>query len=296
MDELSVSVVIPVFRRPATVQEAIRSALAQTHPVLEIIVVDDASGDGTADAVRAIADPRVKLITLVENQGQSAATNIGIDAAGGDLVALLDSDDIWLPEKLACQIAVWQALPDRGRKLVAARVIVEVNGQATGVAPERALRPGEAIDDFLFVRDGLVQSSTLLVPHALAAEVRFDSTMRRHSDLGFLLRLTHAGGSVVQMDEPLARWRSVTGAARLSTTAKLDSSLEWYRKYRPMMSRRAAIAFRYRNHIRILRRYDKKAAAVVTLQAIGAGVLGWREVRRALAAAKRRIVPESAPR
>lgn len=280
MSSERVSVVIPAFRRPGTVADAIQSALGQTHPVDEVIVVDDASGDQTADMVRAIADPRVRLITLEINRGQSAATNIGIDAATGDVVALLDSDDVWLPDKTERQLAAWRAHPRRDETLFSSRVLLEEDGQVLGVSPRRTVRENEKLDIFLFVMNGVIQSSTFFGSRTLMAGVRFDETMRRHSDLTFLLRLMDRGGLVHQLNEPLIHWRSTSGAQRLSTTDKLDSSLQWFAKYEPLMSRRGAIAFRYRNHIRILRQHNPRAAALLTVQALALGVVRWEDLRR----------------
>lgn len=289
MSSIRVSAVIPAYRRPEAVKAAIASALAQTHPIHEVIVVDDASGDATPEAVRGVGDPRVRLIALETNVGQSAATNIGIDAATGDIVALLDSDDVWLPEKIERQLAAWAAHPRRDETLFASRVRVEVDGRTTGTAPDRVITAGQRVDDYLFVRSGLVQSSTLFMSRSLAARVRFDETSRRHSDLGFLLRHAARGGGVVQLPETLAVWRSQSGAARLSTSASLDSSRAWLETYRTMMSRRAVTAFRYRNHIRILRRTDPRAAALLTIRAAAAGLLGWPELRRAVGSVATRL-------
>lgn len=281
MQPIRVSAIIPAYRRPEGVKQAIAAALAQTAPIHEVIVVDDASGDGTPDAVLSVVDPRVRLIALERNVGQSAATNIGIDAATGEVIALLDSDDLWLPEKLERQLAVWSAHPRRDETLFSSRVLMQVDGRVTGPAPAELIVDGEAVDDYLFIRNGLVQSSTFLLSRTLAAAVRFDETTRRHSDLSFLLRLARGGGQVVQLAEALSVWRSDSGIQRLSTSANLDSSLGWLEKYRPLMTRRAAIGFRYRNHIRILRRTDPRRAALLTIQAVAAGVLGWRDVARA---------------
>lgn len=289
MQPIRVSAVLPAYCRAEVVREAIASALTQTAPVHEVIVVDDASGDGTADAVRSVADPRVRLIALDRNVGQSAATNIGIDAATGEGIALLDSDDVWLPEKLARQLAAWSAHPRRDETLFSSRVLMQLDGRTTGTAPANLVALGEAIDDYLFVRAGLVQSSTFLLSRTLAAAVRFDETTRRHSDLSFLLRLARRGGQVVQLGEALSIWRSQSGTQRLSTSANLHASLAWLETYSPLMTRRAAIGFRYRNHIRILRRTDPRAAALLTLRAVAAGVLGWRDAARAAGKLRQRL-------
>lgn len=99
-----VAVVIPVYNRRASVRRAIESVLAQTHQNFEVIVVDDASTDGTAAAVAAIADPRIRVIRHERNRGGSAARNTGVRASSARYVAFLDSDDEWHPAKLARQL------------------------------------------------------------------------------------------------------------------------------------------------------------------------------------------------
>lgn len=99
-----VSVVVPLFNRRALIEETLRSALAQQWPSLEIIVVDDGSTDGSADHVERVFGDRVRLIRLERNVGRSAARNAGCEAARGEYVAFLDSDDLWDPLKLARQM------------------------------------------------------------------------------------------------------------------------------------------------------------------------------------------------
>ena len=97
------SVIIPVYNRRELVGRAIRSVLLQEGGDYEVIVVDDASDDGTSDWVRATFADRVQLLVLEKNAGVSAARNHGIEAAHGEWIALLDSDDEWLSGKLARQ-------------------------------------------------------------------------------------------------------------------------------------------------------------------------------------------------
>ncbi|HYW08064.1 MAG TPA: glycosyltransferase family 2 protein [Longimicrobium sp.] len=101
-----VSVIIPAFNAAATIRRTLRSALAQTHPAIEVIVVDDGSTDDTAGIVAAIAeeDPRVRL-TRVENGGQAAARNRAIAESSGAFVAPLDADDLWDARKIELQVA-----------------------------------------------------------------------------------------------------------------------------------------------------------------------------------------------
>ena len=110
-----VSVVIPSYNRAYCVATTIDSALAQTHANLEVLLVDDGSSDGTRDLVeqRYRAEPRVRYIHQA-NAGVSAARNHGLRLARGQYVALLDSDDLWLPWKIEAQVRCLDALPSAG--------------------------------------------------------------------------------------------------------------------------------------------------------------------------------------
>lgn len=108
-----VSAVVPAYNAAGTVRATVESILAQTVPHLEVIVVDDGSTDATAASVEAIADPRVRLVRQA-NAGVAAARNTGIGEARGSYVALLDADDLWLPHKLARQLAHLDRRPDLG--------------------------------------------------------------------------------------------------------------------------------------------------------------------------------------
>lgn len=103
----TVSVVVPTHERADTLQRAIESVLSQTITDIELIVVDDASTDGTEAVVREYDDPRIKYLKHDENCGGSAARNTGVDAAEGKFVAFLDDDDEWRPGKLAAQLDVY---------------------------------------------------------------------------------------------------------------------------------------------------------------------------------------------
>ena len=107
-----VTALIPAFNAAATIRRAVDLVLAQTYRNLELIVVDDGSRDATSEVVAANYGDQVRLLRLPRNQGESAATNEGIAAARGDLVAFLDADDEWLPGKLARQVDVLNASPD----------------------------------------------------------------------------------------------------------------------------------------------------------------------------------------
>jgi hypothetical protein len=108
-DTPQISVIIPSFNRAWTLARAIDSVLAQTVAPKEIIVVDDGSTDHTPEVLAAYGD-RLRIMNQ-PNQGVSSARNLGIGHSTGEFVALLDSDDQWKPEKLACQAAFFKTHP-----------------------------------------------------------------------------------------------------------------------------------------------------------------------------------------
>lgn len=108
-DKPTISVIIPVHNGERYLAEAIRSVLDQTLPPDELIVVDDGSTDASAQVARSFGPP-VRVLAQA-NLGPAAARNLGAQQASGDLLAFLDADDLWTPEKLARQSAVLAADP-----------------------------------------------------------------------------------------------------------------------------------------------------------------------------------------
>jgi len=98
-----ISVIIPVFNGEAYIAETIESVLGQTPPPGEVLIVDDGSTDGTADVIHGFGS-RVQY-QRQPNQGPGAARNLGIQTAAGDMLAFLDADDVWMPDKLKLQAA-----------------------------------------------------------------------------------------------------------------------------------------------------------------------------------------------
>jgi len=113
-DNPTVSVIMPTYNRAHLLGRAIQSVLDQTYQHFEIIVVDDGSTDNTEEVVKSFGDERIRYIRLRENSGTSAAPrNTAIRAARGEYIALQDSDDEWLPEKLEKQLKLFENTPPK---------------------------------------------------------------------------------------------------------------------------------------------------------------------------------------
>ena len=110
----TISVIMPTYNRAGRITDAIESVLSQTYRELEIIIIDDGSTDSTEDVVRKyLNDSRIRYIRQ-ENAGAAAARNRGIKEAKGAIIGFIDSDDVWVEDKLLVQMSVFRALPEVG--------------------------------------------------------------------------------------------------------------------------------------------------------------------------------------
>lgn len=185
-DPPTVSVVIPAYNREATLGRAMDSVLAQTLADLELIVVDDASTDGTARVAAGYADPRVRLLRHDANRRAAAARNTGIRAARGRYVAFLDSDDAWFPDKLAVQVADLEAAPpDVGASCTGYRI---VDGKRTYDKVPTLLTYRQ-----IFMGCDLGPGSTLMVRRTVFDRVGLnDEGFYRYEDWDWVLRYARA--------------------------------------------------------------------------------------------------------
>ena len=190
----TVSVVIPTFNRASTLARAIRSVLAQTRPADEVIVVDDGSTDDTATRVRADF-PDAQLIRQ-SNRGVSAARNAGIGAATGEWIALLDSDDEWLPPKLERQLAS----VDPSTVLCHTDEIWIRRGRRVNPMKKHEKRGGQIFEHCLPLC-AISPSSALIRRHLFETIGTFDEDLPACEDYDFWLRVT-ARFPVVFVDEP----------------------------------------------------------------------------------------------
>ncbi|MBP7661472.1 MAG: glycosyltransferase family 2 protein, partial [Burkholderiaceae bacterium] len=99
-----VSVVIASYRHAAYVRECLASVLEQSFQDFEIVITDDGSGDGTVNAIRSVHDARIRLEVLPVNRGACVAMNHSLSRARGSYIAILNSDDMFLPGRLQAQV------------------------------------------------------------------------------------------------------------------------------------------------------------------------------------------------
>lgn len=219
LSQTRVSVVIPAYNAAAYIEQALDSVLAQTHARLECIVVDDGSTDGTGAVVaRHATDPRIRYLRQ-DNQGVSAARNAGIRAAAGDVVALLDGDDVWLPRKLELQLAAMAGHQEAETPIMVCAYAI-CTEQLRPLAVIALRDPARAVHRWLLLEgNGLLLSGTAVMPKALFDCCGlFDESLSTSADLDFAARVArhHA---LVTVPIPLALYRQHPAQMHLSLAA-----------------------------------------------------------------------------
>lgn len=196
-----ISVVIPAFNAEPFLRDAIESVLRQSYSPIDCIVVDDGSSDGTSSAVAQYGG-RVRLISQ-QNQGVARARNRGAAEGIGELLAFLDADDVWLPERLATQARALRGTA-AGAVLCAA---TEVDRYLRPIV-DRRLAPRPSRETMLLQRGALVScSSNMLIKRSTFDELGgFHHALSVSADWDFLLRLLEAG-PLEYVDEPLVLYR-----------------------------------------------------------------------------------------
>jgi len=205
-----VTVVIPTCGRLDMLTCSVGAALGQQGVEVEVVVVDDASVDGTASWAAAIGDPRLRLVRHTSRQGVGAARNSGIAAARGRWVAFLDDDDVWALDKVSSQLAA--AAESGCRWIYTGEVHVDERLRLLGGGPP--LAPAEAMALLSSVNSVPAGGSTVIVRADLLAAVGpFDVSLRRTEDWDMWIRLARTGPPA-SVRRPLVAYRHHRGNAR----------------------------------------------------------------------------------
>jgi glycosyltransferase involved in cell wall biosynthesis len=257
---MKVSVIIPTYNYGRFIAEAIRSVQNQSYTDLEIIVIDDGSEDNTRDVLASIEDSRLRVFRKV-NEGVSVARNKGIEMSRGELMAYLDADDIWRPDKLELQVAMFKAEPSLG---LVFSDLARFNSQGPmstthfdyiPTLKQIPVRPAGVEGGYLIEGDTFEQLArvpilpswvpTVVLRKSLVADIRFPPGVRLNEDLHYMLQVfrrvkagyidkplvdvrRHGGNSFEHADEMLEPQIGVLMAIRqMDLTPRQFEALQW---------------------------------------------------------------------
>ncbi|MBN8766981.1 MAG: glycosyltransferase family 2 protein [Thiobacillus sp.] len=184
----TVSVIIPTYNREKFIGDAIKSVLDQTFQDFEIIVVDDGSTDGTAGVIKEFYSEKIRYI-YQSNQGRSQARNHALNLAQGRYIAFLDSDDLYLPEKLGMQVDFMDKHPDYGMIYTSAYCVDENGNSLPHVYEAKA--SGWIYEDIAFFVPVTITLPTVMARReAFEAVGGFDENMERFEDTDMWRRIS----------------------------------------------------------------------------------------------------------
>lgn len=239
----SVSVVIPAYNRAATIVAAIASVLRQTVAEFELVVVDDGSSDGTAEAAETVTDPRLRVVRLAENRGAAGARNAGVAEARGRWIAFQDSDDEWLPEKLARQLARLEQRPDAIAAYCGLLTVGALAADAAGrtrlaYVPDAGIDLVEGRIQPTLLKQNVMSTQTVVVRRdVFLALGGFDESLPAMEDWEFAIRLTGAG-EIAFVDAPLVHQRFSPNSLTRNRAKQLRAHAMILEKSRPLFAGR----------------------------------------------------------
>lgn len=225
-----VSVVIPAFNAELFLEDAIGSILAQTYPHFELVVVDDASTDGTWEIARraAASDPRVRAHRNPANLGIAGNRNRGVALSAGKYLAWQDADDISMPTRLEKQVRFMESHPD----VAIVGGYIELFNEAGTIGVRRYPTDDASLRRCIFRYSPIAQPVAMLRLDALRAAGDYDLRYPPAEDLDMTFRLGqgHALGNV---PEVLLRYRESPASATFTRLRKIETStVEIRRRYR----------------------------------------------------------------
>ena len=222
-----VSIVTPAYNASRFITEAIKSVRAQTHANWEMIVVDDCSGDNTRELVRESAeeDGRIRLVLLESNSGPAAARNVALEEARGRYVAFLDSDDMWLPTKLAEQISFMRARDAAFSYTAYSKIGPDGNKLGRSVTvPERMTYDA-------LLKNTVIGCLTVMIDHSKTGPLRMGSEkVKRGEDYVLWFKLLKSGFVPYGLQKDLARYRIVEGSMSRNKLKAAHRMWKLYRK------------------------------------------------------------------
>jgi glycosyltransferase involved in cell wall biosynthesis len=227
-----VSVIIPTYNRAPLLREAIASVLQQTYNDYEIVVVDDGSTDNTRRIIEEFSSPRIRYF-YQDNQGRSRARNLALRMALGEFIAFLDSDDMFMPEKLERQVALFDSRSDFGMLYSSARVIDDKGIEIIKPADWAEKKPfylatesGWLYRKIAFYPLTVVLPTVMVRKEVMAAVGGFDERLHRFEDTDMWRRISKVC-KIYATVEPLCTIRTHAGN-KMEATDRVYESIHYY--------------------------------------------------------------------
>ncbi|NOR69068.1 MAG: glycosyltransferase [Methylomarinum sp.] len=233
---IETSIITPIYNAEDFLEETLQSILEQTYTDWESILINDNSTDKSLEIAEKYVqrDPRFKIINKTESGGAAKARNAGIEAATGRFIAFLDSDDIWLPEKLAEQITFMKS-----KKIDFSYSSYHFISEAGAVAGN--VMVPEQVNYNQLLKGNVVACLTAIYDTKNLGKVFMPDILKRQ-DFGLWLKITRGGVTGYGLQKPLAKYRLRTGSI---SHAKFNTMLYTWDLYRKVEGLSFVLSLRY---------------------------------------------------
>ena len=310
----AISVVMPVYNVEAFVAQAIRSVLEQSFTDFELLIVDDGSTDSSLSIAAGFSDPRIRVLQQA-NRGLAGARNTGIRSARGDLIAFIDSDDLWTGDKLARHVAHLDANPDVGVSYCQS-IFIDEAGRPLGLVQRPKLSGVAPVD--ILTRNPVGNGSAPVIRRAaldaiafpsprpgVVEDCYFDESFRQSEDIECWLRIAlQTSWRFAGIDRSLTLYRVNAGGLSANLDAQYESwtrAIDKARVYAPDVvgafePLARAYQFRYLARRAVRVRDGEKALALVGKALESDASILWREPRRTLVTAAAAVLLAGLPR
>ena len=224
MQEGLVSIVTPVYNAERFIKETIDSVIAQTYKNWEMILVDDCSSDSSAEIIDeyVISDSRIKYMKNAENSGAAVSRNAGIEAAEGQYIAFVDSDDVWESEKLEKQLEFMKE-KGYGFTFTSYRYVME-----DGSVTDKTARAIEKINYNGLLKNTVIGCSTVVIDKKITGDFRMP-LLRRGQDTATWLQILKKIDYAYGLDIPLVKYRKVSNSISSNKFKALKRTWNIYR-------------------------------------------------------------------
>ncbi|MFN5878425.1 MAG: glycosyltransferase family 2 protein [Flavobacteriales bacterium] len=215
MTDVRVSVIMAVYNASEFLDEAIGSVLGQTFPFFELILINDYSTDNSAEIIRKYSneDNRIVFLDNAQNLGRALTRNIGLDKARGKYIAILDADDIAMPERLDNQVRFLDTNPD---VFLVGSGAIRIDEKGNKIGVHTPIIDKDSVEERLKQRNCIYHSSVMF----RRTETRYREKFPYSQDYDYYLQLLAAGKKLTNIPDHLIQYRISSGAASWTNAVK----------------------------------------------------------------------------
>jgi glycosyltransferase involved in cell wall biosynthesis len=211
MNSPKVTVLLPVYNAATFLSATLNSILAQSFTDFELLAIDDASSDDSRAILRAVNDPRIRLVEHAVNQGLIATLNEGIELARGEFIARMDNDDVMHPDRLAVQVEAMEK--DKGLTVLASWVrTINADGTVVGEWDIDRSTPDEASIHAMLPRTNCIAHPSVMLRKSALGDMRYDPRQPGTEDWDLWLRLRARGHRISKIPRVLLDYRIHPGS------------------------------------------------------------------------------------